>query len=265
MSTQAFDVCQFDTYKFLVIYYETTGTACKCVVLDCSSSGSTITNGSVVSINTSNSSSQVSCAKLDSSRVAITYHSSADNKKYVQILSISGTTITTNTQVELDAGTNNGLRVSLEYLTTNTLLCVYAADNTDTLVAKIITVSGTVPTVNGSNTLDATSANYNISKIGVMSSTKAAITYSESSNTDTFAAVLTISGTTVTKGSNLTLATVETYSSSYANVIAISPTVLLTGTKQDASNDKWHLLYVDGTTITSTTTVTVGSSVNTYT
>lgn len=209
MSTLFFDVCQFDTYKFLALYYETTGSAVKAVVLDCSSSGSTITNGSVVSINTSNTSSQVSCAKLDSSRVAIIYQSSADSKKYIQILSISGTTITTNTQVELDAGTTSGMVVSLEYLTTNTLLCVYAADNTDTLVAKIITVSGTVPTINGSNTLDATSADYNIGKIAVISSTKAAIVYSESSNTDTYAAILTISGTTVTKGSNLTLSTVE--------------------------------------------------------
>lgn len=107
----------------------------------------------------------MACANLDTSRTAILYTRDSDKKLYVQILSTSGNTITTNTAVVFD-NTNTsggtGRRCVMSKVDTNKLLAVYCADSSDPLVAKTIDVSGTVPTVNGSNTLSATSDQYKL-------------------------------------------------------------------------------------------------------
>lgn len=103
--------------------------------------------------------------------------------------------------------------------------------------------------------------------MAVLSATKVALFYADDTilNDDTYIAILSISGSTVTKGSNLTLTTSTSgIGSAYGNVVAISPSVLLTTTKESATSLKVHLLYVDGTTITSLATVTITTSTLTY-
>lgn len=268
-----FDVCQFDTTKFLVIYRRSVSnpggsTGYWCVVLDVGSSGTTITAGTEVRImNIGDDTSQVACVKVDTSRVAVAYTDNADAKMYIQVLSISGTTITQNTAVNLDANANTQKRVSLAYLTTNKLLCVYAADAADPLVAKTIDISGTVPTINGSNTLDANTHAWGVGTMATISATKVALVYSSNDGAATLntnVAALTISGSTVTKGTSLLVSSTSDFGDFYNNVLAVSSTVLLTALRTTSTEIKYVLMYLDGTTITSTATQAITTAVNTY-
>jgi len=265
-NSYSYDVCQFDTNKFLVIYERANVTAdCLAVVLDVGASGGTITAGTIAIVDTDMiDTASVCCAKLDSGRVAVTYYDGTDYK--VQILSISGTTITTNTPVQVHSS-GVQTRASLCLLTTDKLLCVFAGDSSDPLVAKTIDVSSTTPTVNGSNTLNSTSYEYTIGTMAVLSSTKVAMVYTYSdgaADNKVQAAILTISGSTVTKGTDLQLGTGFNQVKFYLNVLSLGASVLLTATRTTNTNTKYHLLFVDGTTITSTTTQDVTNAGNNY-
>lgn len=268
INIQTFDVCQIDTYKFLV-FFKDHAAWYKAVILDVDSSGNTITNGSIVTIETSWNGAQIACANLDTSRTAILYTKDSDTKWYVQILSTSGDTISTNTAVEFDSNTNanTGRRCVMAKLDTNKLIAVYNRDSSDFLDAKIIDVTGTVPTVNAYQALVNTNDQYSIAKLAVLSTTKVALMYWDggAGNNYTYICILTISGSTVTKWSNLTLySTQNAIEEGYAVVIPISPSVLLTTVKENATTMRVHLLYVDGTTITSTATQEITTSSLTY-
>ncbi len=262
-----YDICQISTTKFLVLYWQSTATAAlKAIVLDVGSSGDTITPGSAVVIDTSaDATSYVSCTTLDSGRVSIFYKkNSTDSKYYVQILSISGSTITTNTAVNLDANTNSAGTVASCLLTTDTILCVYAPDNADPLVSKIITVSGTTPTVNGSNTLNSSSFNYGVS-LSTISATKAVLNYTwtDGAGDDKVKiAICSISGTTVTKSSDTQLLTGANQVGFYLNSAIISPSVILTTVTESTTSIKYYLIYIDGTTISTLASQQITTSAN---
>ena len=264
-SSYYYDVCQFDTTKFLVIYERSNATSdLLAVVLDVDSSGSTITAGTIKIIDADAiDTAQVSCAKLDTGRVAITYYDGTDYR--IQVLSISGSTITLNTDAQLHTS-GSQTRAALVLLTTDKLLCVFAGDATDPLVAKTIDVVSTTPTINGSNTLDSTAREYTIG-LALLSATKVALVYSYNDGAGDVgnrAAILTVSGSTVTKGSNLQLSSANPQEAFYINILAISPSVLLTATQTNDTTVKYHLLYVDGTTVTSTATESVSTTSATH-
>ncbi len=260
-----FDVCQFDTYKFLVIYQQS-ASQMKAVVLDVGSSGDTITPGTAVNIDAAaDDADYVACCGVDSGRVALSYKQSSDSKLYIQIVSISGTTITTSTPALLGSGTNSNKIVTLLCFAIDKVLAVFAEDGSDPLVAKVVTLTGTSASVAGSNTLNSTSQQY-LPSLALINQTKVALVYSYSdgaADRKVQAAILTITGNTVAKGTDLQLATIDQVDQ-YINVIAISSSVLLTATRESNTSIKYHLLYVDGTTITSITTVTITTAGNNY-
>jgi hypothetical protein len=274
-NSTTFDICQFDTYKFLLIWNYGNGTSTRAVVFDVGSSGDTITSGAEKNLITNGeNSNDVACCKLDSGRVLVARSDTADSKLYVQVLSISTTTITDNAQVLLNAGTNSSKRVSLAYLTTNKVLCVFAPDSADTLRAVTIDVSGTTPTVNADNIIESTSQAYGIAAMAVLSPTKVALGYAwtngagGNSNNKNYVAVLSISGSTVTKGSDLQIAEGDSTMNSPEwswNVVSMG-SVLLTAVRTSNTDIKYHLLLVETTanTISSLATQTLSTSANDY-
>lgn len=258
VNSDCYDVCQIDSTRFLVTYHQQTATtASKAVLLDVGSSGTTITNGTPVTIGTRIDTSHIPCVGLDSSRALIGYYVSSGNAFHVQVLSLSGTTITTNTGVDMSSTQGSQTRASFLLLETDKVLVVYGGDNSDPLRAKTIDISGTTPTVNGANTLDATNRAYTMG-LSEIDSSKAMLVYSYSdgaSDRKTQAAVLSISGSTVTKGSNLELSTIS-QADDYINVVSVSPTVFITATDNGSSVLKYHLLQRDGTTVSSIATNT---------
>lgn len=96
----------------------------KCVVV--SVSGTTVTVGSVTTIeSTGNASSVSSCAKVDTDKACIFYRKDSDGDIYAQVLTISGTTITTNTPVSVLV-TSNACYTVAGQLATNSILLVYS-------------------------------------------------------------------------------------------------------------------------------------------
>jgi hypothetical protein len=205
---RSFDICSIGTDKFLVIYQEdTAGSGAGISVVVLTVSGTTITVGTPVTIETLGGvDKMVSCSKVDTDKGIIFYKDDSGDDLTCQVLTVSGTTITTNTPVTVKSAANSRLRVKSIQLQTNSILCVYQDDNSSYLFARVISVSGTTPSLGGSEqTLISTTANHYIG-LCFISSTKALLAYSESTTPTTDkVAILTISGNTVTKGSNLSL------------------------------------------------------------
>ncbi len=260
---RSFDVCQYDTDLFLCIFQrdDASGGGIFAIIIDTSGAAPTQIDSEQIGVG-GDDSIEVACAALDDSRVAIIY---ADNTPTfrTQVLSIAAGNITENTSVEFDAGTNGGKRVTMILLDTDTLLAMYAADASDPLVAKVITISGTVPTVGGSNTIDADADDYT-PVLAKITENKVVYMYSGQTLDAVIIGILTIAGTTVTVASSATLSTEQSMFEAYGNIEVISPSVLLTATKESATAFRFHLLQVDGPTITSIDTedVTLTSAGN---
>ena len=203
--TRCFDVCLINTDKYFFIYQKDNagaagGIACKVATV----SGTTVTVGSEQSIETNGAlGGAVACAKIDTDKVAIFYRKDSDQDLYVQILTISGTTITTNTAVLVKAAGDNWSCITADQLTTNSAIVVYNSGTSSNLFSVTITVSGTTPSVGAENTLIASVQNWVYTHIKAISSTKVLMIHSNSSPVNDQCSILTVSGATVTKGSDL--------------------------------------------------------------
>lgn len=203
---QVFDFKEIGTDKFMVIFQANTGgggAGVKVCVLTVS--GTTITVGSITTIETTGSlSNDVAVAKVDTDKAIIFYSQDSSQDLYSQVLTVSGTTITTNTPVLVKAG-GNAWHIKSIQLATNSLLVIYTGNTSSNLFGAVVTVSGTTPTIGTEQTLRATSADYYLG-LEFISSTKALLVFSEQTTpTNDQVAILTISGSTVTKGTDLAI------------------------------------------------------------
>lgn len=207
-SVYYFDACEISTDKWCLIYQKSTagvasGIGVKIV------SGASVTVGSEATIETlGNSSYMPSCAKIDTDKVAIFYQKDADGDLYCQVLTVSGTTISTNTPVLVKVA-SGAVRTSADQISTNTILLTYqdASTSPTTVFGRTISVSGTTPTVNSEQTIvtigGASGWNFRAKTI---SSTKAFFVYANSgASTNDTCLNITISGSTLTAGSTLAL------------------------------------------------------------
>lgn len=141
-----FDVCQIDTNTFIAIYTKNANGNTACVAFTIS--GTTITVWTEQAIEASNNTQwKVSIAKADTLKALICYQKLSDSKPYVQVVTVSGTTITTSTPVVLDNITNV-LKTSAEQITTNQVILIYWDTSVWPIYTVTVNVSGTTPTVN---------------------------------------------------------------------------------------------------------------------
>ena len=256
-----FDICQISTDKFLIIYQTNTSgspVGIKAVVITVS--GTTITVGTAVTIETTGAlARQVACATVDTDKGAIFYQKDSDSDLYVQILTVSGTTITTNTAVLVKAMTN-ACSVVAGQLATNSVLVLYTENSTSSnIYAKTVTVSGTTPTVNAEQTLVAVSSNRTLG-LAIASSTKALMCYSESGTpTNDQVCILTISGATVTKGSNLALGS-NRNDFTYFGMVTIGTKYAMVGKVTTNTTYSVYFLDITGATPTSVSSESFGMS-----
>ena len=97
-----------------------------------------------------------SIAKVDTNKCIICYFKDSDSKPYVQVLTVSGTTITTNTPVIMK-NSGNLHRTSMTQISAGRVIIMYTDNSTGSLFARTIDISGTTPTVNTeSGALDTT-------------------------------------------------------------------------------------------------------------
>lgn len=254
-----FDICSIDVDKFLLIYQTNTGgvgAGIKAIVLTVS--GTTVTAGTQVSIETTgNISRGVGCCKLDTNKGLILYTKDADGDQYAMVVTVATTTITQYTAVVVRVTGNNSMRVSVDQVTTNKAICVYG-DASSSLYSNIIDVSSTTPTVQAVQTLVASSQQYKM-KVRVISSTKALLAYGEGGTpVNDQLAILTISGSTITKGTNLAIgsANVTTY---YGMLILSQQKAFVANY---VSNTQYTLRYIDisGATPTQTSSEVINQT-----
>jgi hypothetical protein len=256
--TRAYRVAQISTDKFLVIFQAVTGGAAagiKAVVL--SVSGTTVTAGSITTIESTGSLNFInSIAKTTTDAATIFYVKDSDGDLYTQVLTVSGTTITTNPQVLVKVGGSNWKTAAVQ-LGTGSTMVLYSDGVAANLYGSVITISGTTPSIGAEQTIINTAADYSIT-LASISSTKVLMVYSETTTpVNDQATILTISGNTITKGSNLALSSAR--QTPYFGVSVISSAVALVADYSSTTNMVLFLLDISGSTPTTITSQNITS------
>lgn len=213
-------------------------------------SGTTISYGTPVLISVGYTPYTISVAALTSSVAVVAYESVAGNKLAVRVLTVSGTTFSVGSEV---INANLSQFPCLVALTSTTALCC-----TKTF-ATVISVSGGTPTINSEYTYPSgTGANSSI-QVSALSSTSAVCLFDNysSSNYPT-ALAMTISGTSITLGSNYTIESTGVSSGSgFCGIAAINSSGAI-GTWTTSDNTLRSVaMTISGTTITAGSVSTI--------
>lgn len=255
-----YDIKSIGTDKFLLVFQaDTAGVAAGIKAVVITVSGTTVTVGSVQGIETlGNLNWGNAVAKLDTDKGIIFYKKDSDSKLYSQVITVSGTTITTNTPVNIDTHTSN-LRVSADQLSTNNAVIVYNDSGAGTILyGNTISVSGTTPTIAAQQTIltqGGAAAIYN--SIRAISSTKILLCYNDGAGAIVDkAANVAISGATMTLSSTLTLSSITGNTYSYGMNI-ISQTYALISYYTTSTSYELRFLNISGSAPTSISTQTL--------
>jgi hypothetical protein len=243
---RGYDVVQIGTDKFMFIFQADTGGAGGGVrTVVCSISGTTITVGSIQTIETTGSLTfQPAVAKLNTDKACIFYMKDSDGDIYAQVLSVSGTTISTNTTylVKAIAGT---AYMCADQLGTDSAILIYSntSDGTN-IYGRTISVSGTTITVNAENTLKTVGGVGTLGwrmAVRTISSNKCLFVLAEPASTNDLIHNIAISGTTLTLSSSLAWIT-QHVTEYYGIAIISSKFALVAGY---TTNTSMSLYFID--------------------
>jgi len=203
--TDASNLCEkkviiVDSSRVLVIYESNIAdNAVKAVIF--SISGNSLTAGTPVTVSTGETTTGLTGALIDTDKVLIAIGKSGNSE--VLVLSINGTSITAGTPVVFLA-TNTPYYPDLTKLDTNKALLVFAdGNNSQYGTARAMTISGTTITLGTAfvfESADVYNTNTTMSVVAVNTSV-AVVCFSDIGNGKFgTATILSISGTTITKG-----------------------------------------------------------------
>lgn len=257
--SRVYDVCPLGSDKFLVVFQSSTGgvaAGIKAVVI--SVSGTTVTAGSVVTIETTgNLSAYVNCAQLDTDKAIIFYQDDAGSDIYSKVLTVSSTTITQNTAVLVKTISSTFGYGSAVQIATNSVVFTYSI-NAVILYGVVCSVSGTTPSYGSEQTiLSAASGSYRHT-LAFVSSQKLIMGYEDDSANNTHVINIAISGNTLTPSSVLNLAT-STEQRRFG-IKAIGEKYALLMNRTSATNYKLHLLDISGSAPTSVSNQDISQS-----
>ena len=170
---------------------------------------------------------------------------SSSGTLYACVLSVSGTTVTAGTPLSL------GTCVSPEYikvvaLSSSQAVVVYA-DGSDYVTARTLDVSGTTVTAGTAAAVNATVAGTAYADLVKMTATQAVVIFCDIQAGAARAKTLNISGTTITVGASLTVATSANWTGAAA--AAVSDTQLVASFGILGLSSRSALLSVSGTTL----------------
>jgi len=218
-------------------------------------SGTTITYGTPVLVRSGAAPVGCSIAAISSTSAIVVYEDSVDNYLAARGMTISGTTITIGTEVT-NSLVSTGPNIC--QLTSTTAICAYKQSGSK---AVVLSLGGT--TVSFGSAVTATgniNAGVSISKL---SSTSAIMIRDNASNSNyPTVNVMTISGTTITMGSNAVVESLAVSSSNtFLGITGISSSGAIAVWKDDASDfAKAVAMTISGTTPTIGTVQTITSS-----
>lgn len=180
-----------DTDKVLLVTIGTGTTGGE--VLVASINGSTISFGTPLAYETASSvnAKGVALTKLSTNTALFGWNDSTNDDVSVAVITVSGTTVTKGTTVNLEASAYTNM-MALTTLTTTTALISYEVSGTNAVKATVLSVSGTTITPGTPLTLGMTNPNSDPG-ICLVDTNKVLLVWND------VAVLLTISGTTVTE------------------------------------------------------------------
>lgn len=246
-TVRSYAACTLSSGTELVAFNDDTSSKYRALIV--TTTGTTNSYGTIVDIAANGATKMVNVCALDSSRVLCVYTDASDIPQAV-ILSISGTTITVNTPVAINATAGNSVAVS--FLSTDKSIVTTVSSSGTTLNSYIVTTSGTTVSSIGSVYAVTTGASSGGAPIVTLTSTTALVFWRDSTNTYPQVVVLSVSGTTISApGSSVQL---ETKIASNLTIAALTSTTAIAAyANLTDSTGRACVMTISGTTITAGT------------
>ena len=173
----------------------------------CTINGTTISKGSETSISTATyASDTISAALLNDGKVFIAHNYGANYYLYGIVCSISGTTITKGTATSLNNSTEHaGASISTRVLPNGNVLIAHTYTSSYYLYGLVCSVSGTTITKGTDTQLSSESYTGIEARMVVLNDNDVLIAHTYTSSYYLYGIVCSISGTTITKGTDTQL------------------------------------------------------------
>lgn len=236
-----------DSSRVAYLYDQIGGTAGTYLVVASISAGGALTFGTPVSVDGGNDRDEsADMVLINTDKILIVFpNSAATSFAATRTASLSGTGITMNALVQVAATALN--RASICKLNTDKALIAW--ENGTQISLNVVSVSGTVPSYGATSNITSSPSRPIIVQNGT---DKAQLFYTKASNCNTVA--MTVSGTTITTGSELTMQVGNITSSRHHTAIQVATDKLVwmwsdfTSSNGDKRNGAF--ITVTGTTIT---------------
>lgn len=238
---------QLDESRVFIAHSRSYGSGDRLDGIVCKIEGATITFGEDTPLNSITYSGEtISAVKLDGNRVFIARCEGSYVHLHGMIVTIDGTSITVETDTELSNTSSTGKVISATLLPSGNVFIAHSRGSSIHLYGMVVTIDGTTITAGTDTVLVATTnAGYEISTC-VLQNGNVFIAHSYGSYYHLYGIVVTIEGTTITKGT-------DTAFSSSANRGENISTCLLPNGNVFIAHGNNNLLAtvctVDGTTI----------------
>jgi hypothetical protein len=209
-------------------------------------SGTTITTpGAELSLGFDGNSDQIDIVAVSSSAaICVVQDNTSSNDGVALYLTVSGNTITNESNVTFDSGAIDVPRVA--FVSSTKAVVAYRESGTSTVKAAILSVSGTTISTGSAITIDSPD-NCTTPSVAKISSSAVLLTYFNSTDGDKKAVVLSISGTTLTENSAIV---VENTGISRGSLAAYTAAKFAYSYRATAVNINVAELTVSGTTVT---------------
>lgn len=221
--------------------------------LVCTVSGTTITAGTATSLSGTTDSGGLanSTVALTTNRVFTAYCYGSGGSLGGVVCTISGTTITAGTKTQLNSNSYTGNTISLALLESEKIFIAHSRSSYSYISGVVCTISGTTMTVGtGVDVVKGTEASICISAVA-LSSTSVFVAHSYNSTTNLYGIVVTISGTTVTNGTDTQLSTTTDSGYKISTELLKNGNVFISHSDTEGSSYLYGIVCeVEGTTIT---------------
>ena len=200
----------------------------------------------------------ISAVALDSTRVFIAHTSGSSNRLSAMVCTISGSTITAGTDVQLSSVSNSGAGFCAILIETDKVFIAHR--NGSYLYGLICTISGTTITAGTDTQLSSGLSSYQYASAVKLDSTRVFIAHRN--NEDFYGLVCAISGTSITAGTDTKLLT-----GGYKGISAIltdTDRVFVAHQSNRGSYLSAMVCTISGNTVTAGTDVQLSSVSNSY-
>lgn len=192
----------------------------------------------------------ISAVALDNNRIFITYPCTTNYYWYGMIVTIEGATINLGTEVQLQSSTKIGANTSMLLLPNGNIFVAHTYPSYNYLYATVISINGEEITVGTTTQLCTKKASGSYISTVLLPNGNVFVAHSYNSSNYLYGIVATISGTTITVGTDMQLGSQKTG-------LGISSICLSNGNVFIAHNNYAMICTISGTTITAGTDVQI--------